>query len=156
MGSTPTLVTRNTCLAASQNGRFVQWEDACLANRRLGFDSPTIHLNKTEGSRIRVAGSVCYTETLRGIRVRIPCLPLIFENVSALLRTSIGGQGLESRARNGIGSWNNQLTICPVSVTDARQSSKLLDEVRLLDGVLGDCNVIAHGSMVKRMIISGF
>ena len=60
------------CSAAHNDGPVVQWEDACLASKRSGFDSRWVHFGdlkfeisnlrwkkNSEGSRIRLAGPHC-------------------------------------------------------------------------------------------------
>ena len=50
--------------------------DFCKVGGRVRF--PSGPLNISEGSRIRLAGPVCYTVRPLGVmRVRLPCLPLV-------------------------------------------------------------------------------
>lgn len=70
-------------------GLLVEGEDACLASRRSGFESPAVHgLNGREPDTVCRA-SVLTSALLAGMRVRIPPLPLVF-----LLMVSVDGRAL--------------------------------------------------------------
>src|SRR5262249_34202041 len=67
------------CCRGSRDGRLVQWEDAWLATRRSGFDSPAGPLS-VEGSWMvagdRCAGPPCQSGFGAGSEGSTPRLPL--------------------------------------------------------------------------------
>jgi hypothetical protein len=83
----------------NRHGLLVQRKDAWLATRRSGFDSPVVH-SGTDRFDWKVAGygwpgRTANAVSPRGMRVRIPCLPLKCpdgkeENHASVLTRSAG------------------------------------------------------------------